>query len=209
MKLAGGCLLVFLLSLFSAAVPATAQITANCSNGCYGPALASDELANTTVGQYGNPGNVVSYRFRAHHTGSVQSLHVYLVGSNHPGYGAGTGGTIQVTFQTDDGTSAHNPSGKVLSTYVLTNPLNALPSKDFPTFTSIHLPIWWQVSCITSFSKISTPVPPSITSRLMPWQYKFPARQHSPPSATSMLLNCSAAVDRLGRCAKVICQFIS
>src|SRR4051794_20249801 len=127
MRYAGGCLLLFLCSLFCIAVPATAQITANCSNGCYGPGLGADGLANTTVGQYGNPGNVVSYRFRAHHTGAVQSLHVYIVGPTFPGYGAGTGGKIQITFQTDDGTSAHNPSGTVLSTYILTNILSALP----------------------------------------------------------------------------------
>src|SRR4051812_1714600 len=133
MKYAGSFLLV-LCSLLYTAVPATAQITANCSNRCYGPGVGGDGLANTTVGQWGNPGNVVSYRIRAHHTGAVQSLHVYLI-VDHAGYAAGTGGKLQVTFQTDDGTSSHNPSGTVLATYVLTNPLAGLPSKAFPTFT--------------------------------------------------------------------------
>ncbi len=133
MKFAGGCLFLLVCSFFCAAAPAAAQITANCSNGCYGPKLGADALANTTVGQWGNPGNVVSYRFRAHHTGAVQSLHVYLI-VDKPGYASGTGGTIQITFQTDDGTAAHNPSGKILATYVLTSPLTSLPSRYFPTF---------------------------------------------------------------------------
>src|SRR3954470_2416076 len=123
MKMAGSCLVLFLCSIYFSAltVPASAQITANCSSGCYGTGYGADALANTTVGQWGNPGNVVSYRIRAHHTGAVQSLHIYIVGPDFPGYGAGTGGQIQIQFQTDDGTSAHNPSGTVLATYVLTN----------------------------------------------------------------------------------------
>src|SRR6185295_4345081 len=98
MKVAGSCLFLFLCSFFVSAVPASAQLTANCSNGCYGTGYGADALANTTVGQRGSPGNVVSYRIRAHHTGAVQSLHVYIVGPDFPGYGAGTGGTIQIQF---------------------------------------------------------------------------------------------------------------
>ncbi len=139
MKVAGGCLFLLVCSLFRIAVPAAAQITANCSNGCYGPRLGADGLANTTVGQWGNPGNVVSYRFRAHHTGAVQSLHVYLI-VDKAGYAAGTGGKLQVTFQTDDGTSAHHPSGNVLAAYILNNPLTATPSRYFPTFTFANPP---------------------------------------------------------------------
>jgi hypothetical protein len=131
MKMAGGFLtrIFFLLSVLGFSVSASAQITANCSVGCYGPGLGSDGLANTVVG--GPYSNVVSYRFRAKHSGLLKQIHVYLI-SGTAGYAAGTGGTIRVTVHTDDGTSSHNPSGTVLATYLLSNPLSATPSRAFP-----------------------------------------------------------------------------
>jgi hypothetical protein len=107
------------------------QAACSDSSGCYGPGLGSDSLANTVVG--GPYGNVVSYRFRAGHTGSLQQIHVYLI-PNHTGYSSGTGGQIQVTVNADDGTTAHNPSGTVLASYLLSNPLAATPSINFPIF---------------------------------------------------------------------------
>jgi len=106
---------------------------ANCPVGstCYGPGLGSDGLANTVVG--GPDANLVSFRFRAGHTGSLQQIHVYLM-QEHAGYSAGTGGQLQVTVNTDDGTPAHNPSGTVLATYLLNNPSAAAPSIYFPIF---------------------------------------------------------------------------
>ena len=80
------------------------------SSGCYGPGLGADSLANTVIG--GPSGNIVSYRFRAGHSGSLQQIHVYLV--SRTGYGAGTLGQLQVTVNPDDGTPAHNPSSVVL-----------------------------------------------------------------------------------------------
>ena len=100
-------------------------------SGCYGPGLAADSLANTVVG--GPYGNMVSYRFRAGHSGSLQQIHVYLI-PNVTGYAAGTGGQIRVTVNPDDGTSAHNPSSTILTTYLLASPLTATPSINFPTF---------------------------------------------------------------------------
>lgn len=93
------------------------------SPGLYGPGIGGNSLANTTLGPYGN---TVSYRFRAKHSGPVQQALVYLI-PDHPGYAAGTGGTIQVTMHTDDGTEAHNPSSTVLGSYDITNVLS-LPS---------------------------------------------------------------------------------
>ena len=101
------------------------------ATGCYGPGIGSDGLANTVVG--GPSGNLVSYRFRAGHSGSLQQIHVYLMQS-HSGYSAGTGGQLQVTVNADDGTAAHNPSSTVLATYLLSKPLSATPSIYFPVF---------------------------------------------------------------------------
>jgi hypothetical protein len=105
---------------------------ANCSvsSGCYGPGLGADSLANTVVG--GPSGNIVSYRFRAGHSGSLQQIHVYLI--LRAGYAAGTGGKLQVTVNPDDGTAAHNPSNTVLASYLLSDPLAATPSANFPIF---------------------------------------------------------------------------
>jgi hypothetical protein len=101
------------------------------SSGCYGAGIGSDGLANTVVG--GPAENIVSYRFRAGHSGLLQQIHVYLI-PNHVGYSAGTGGQLQVTVNADDGTAAHNPSSTVLASYLLANPLAATPSINFPVF---------------------------------------------------------------------------
>jgi hypothetical protein len=117
------------MGVLLAAIPGHA--TCSDSLGCYGPGLGADSLANTVVG--GPYGNIVSYRFRAGHTGLLQQIHVYLI-PNHTGYSAGTGGSLKVTVNSDDGTAAHNPSNIVLASYLLTNPLAATPSINFPIF---------------------------------------------------------------------------
>jgi hypothetical protein len=119
-------LVLLFLGAFVYALPGDAD-----SSASYGSGLGSDGLANTVVG--GQWGNIVSYRFRAGHSGPLQQIHVYLI-PNHVGYSAGTGGQIQVTVNADDGTSAHNPSSTILASYLLSNPLAAIPSINFPIF---------------------------------------------------------------------------
>ena len=131
MRLTGGCLVIVLCSVFCSAIPAAAQLTATCSPECYGPGLGADGLANTTIGPSGNK---VSYRFRSGHSGPLQEIQVYLL-PDKVGYAAGTGGKIQITVNTDDDTPAHNPSSVVLASYLLTDPVNATPSRYFPIFT--------------------------------------------------------------------------
>lgn len=87
--------------------------------GCYGPAMAADSLANTTIGPYGNR---VTYRFRAMRTGYLKSIRVYLL-PDAVGYGAGTGGKLLVGVHNDSGTSAHTPATR-LASYTVTNPLD-------------------------------------------------------------------------------------
>ena len=89
--------------------------------GYYGAQIGGDELANTTIGPNGN---TVSYRFSAQHNGALEKLRVYLI-PDHVGYAAGTAGRLQIDIQTDDGTSEHNPSGTVLASTVISNPLAA------------------------------------------------------------------------------------
>lgn len=121
--------------VFSCVISATPALRADCYSSlspCYGSGLGADSLANTVVG--GQYNAIVSYRFLAEHSGSLSSILVYLI-PDHPGYAAGTGGTIQVTVNTDDGTAAHNPSSTVLASYLITNALTLTPSRYFPLLT--------------------------------------------------------------------------
>jgi hypothetical protein len=83
--------------------------------GPYGSAIAADTLANTQVGGVNSGGfNARSaYRFRAGTSSSLTSIRIYL--EDGSGYSGGNGGSLKVSVQTDDGTSAHRPSGVVLA----------------------------------------------------------------------------------------------
>lgn len=93
-------------------------------SGMYGSAIGMDSLNNTQVG---GPNSLsTSYRFRASTSAKLNSVRVYIIGPTHAGYGAGTGGTWQVTVQTDNGAANHAPSGTVLATTTFK------PVDDFP-----------------------------------------------------------------------------
>ncbi len=82
----------------------------------YGPGLRADSLANTPIGKAGIQ---VSCRFRADPGGVFQGARPFLIWSfKRKGYHAGSGGTLKVELQTDDGTPVHRPSGQVLATNV-------------------------------------------------------------------------------------------
>lgn len=99
------------------------------SAGFYGSGLGANSLGNTPVG--GAFSNMASYRFLAKHSGVLEQARIYLI-PDHPGYAGGTGGTIQVTLNTDDGTPAHHPSSTVLASYVIRNILSlASPTRYF------------------------------------------------------------------------------
>jgi hypothetical protein len=72
----------------------------------------ADSLANTQIG--GPSANQFAFRFRAATSSALQSVRLYIIGGNHAGYGAGTGGTIQATIQTNG--ASDMPSGTVLAT---------------------------------------------------------------------------------------------
>ncbi len=93
-------------------------------SGVYGPGIGMDSLNNTRVG---GPDNIsTSYRFRASTSARLSSIRIYIIGPTHAGYGAGTGGTWEVTVRSDDGTSAHGPSDTVLATTTI-KPADGLP----------------------------------------------------------------------------------
>jgi hypothetical protein len=101
---------------FSASADLSIVITSSADAAnppTYGAAVGSDGLANTTVGPWQR---MVSYRFRATHSGTLQKAMIYLI-PDKSGYAGGTGGTIQVSIRTDDETDAHNPGSDSLETY--------------------------------------------------------------------------------------------
>jgi len=104
--------------------PALGLVAALSMTHVYGPGIAMDSLNNSVVG--GSANHRVAYRFRASTTSRLSSIRVYLMGPTHAGYGAGTGGTWRVTVETDDGTSRHRPSGRVLASTTIR------PTKVFP-----------------------------------------------------------------------------
>jgi hypothetical protein len=89
----------------------------------YGSGISAEALNNIPIGP-----NTVSYRFLATHSGTFEDARIYLITDGpHAGYNAGTGGTLLIQLETDDGTSNHNPSGKVLGSYTIVHPSNAFP----------------------------------------------------------------------------------
>jgi Putative Ig domain len=108
----------------SASLSIVVNSSSNSANvPTYGSAVGSDGLANTTIGPWQNQ---LSYRFRATHSGVLQQATIYLI-PDISGYAGGNGGTLRVDIRTDDGTSAHNPSGTILTTYFISNAAS-LPS---------------------------------------------------------------------------------
>lgn len=98
--------------------------------GWYGPAIRGDSLANTPIGKGGIQ---VSCRFRANPGGVFQGARPYLIWSfKRRGYHAGSGGTLNVQLQTDDGTPQHRPSGQVLATHVRRLALVATSDRFYP-----------------------------------------------------------------------------
>ncbi len=85
----------------------------------YGSGISADSLANTQVGgtSCGCANLMTSYRFRASTSSALNSIRIYLIGPNYAGYGGGTGGTIEVTVQTD---ASGTPSGTTLATTTFT-----------------------------------------------------------------------------------------
>ena len=110
----------------------------------YGPQINLDGLYNTWTGR-GTNGRV-DYRFRAKTSASGYSfaVRIYLAfnhlstscGVYSGSYAGGTGGTLLIQLETDDGTSAHLPSGTVLASYSVTNPIQCNNGTSYPNCTN-------------------------------------------------------------------------
>jgi hypothetical protein len=101
------------------------------NGGPYGSAIGADSLANTQVGgpSCGCTNDLVSYRFRAGTSARLDSLRIYVIANGNTGYSNGTGGSIEVAIEADDGTLTHGPSGTKLASTTVT-PGN--PGEEFP-----------------------------------------------------------------------------
>jgi len=121
------------LCLFLGPLGATAQ------GAFYGPCIQADALANTPIGK---AGLAVSCRFRARPGGALRAVRPYLIWSfARKGYHAGTGGTLKVELQADDGTPAHLPSGQVLATAGQRMTLMPTSDRFFPQLTFDRAPL--------------------------------------------------------------------
>ena len=99
-----------------------------------GSGLSADALSNTRIG--GPYQTTTSFGFRATHSGLLASVRLYVIWSNSSsGYNGGTGGSLLVRIQPDDGTSRHRPSGQTLASYTHTDPMNkgSFPLLTFPS----------------------------------------------------------------------------
>ena len=97
----------------------------------YGSGVNADALANTTIG--GPFHNTTSYGFLLNHSGILSSVRLYVMWSKtRSGYSGGTGGSLLVSLQTDDGSAEHYPSGKTLASAFHTDPMS---KGNFPLLT--------------------------------------------------------------------------
>lgn len=112
--------------------------------GIYGPGVNIDSKNNFRIGA--DAYAKLSHRFRASTTSAVTSVLWQLRGGS--GYSLGTGGQLRITIQSDDGTSAHGPSGIILASlsYTPGNPNGGHPVKTtFPTPAPLTAGLFYHV----------------------------------------------------------------
>ncbi len=116
---------------------ATPAPVATSGSGIYGPGINADTLANTEVGgtNGGGVNTQVAFRFRATTTSALTSVRFYVIGTVS-GYAGGTGGTLNVSVQTDDGSASHVPSGHVLASVSIPDAASLHGAGALATFAS-------------------------------------------------------------------------
>jgi hypothetical protein len=163
------------LDVANALQPAAAA--AGVTSQFYGAGRGADSLANCTVGPYGF---VIAYRFVAEHSGPISQVRFYII-SNKTGYAGGDAGTLQVNIETDDGTSAHNPSGTVLATSSLAHPIP--PNGAAGYFPLITFPSPANVTAGNIYHVVFTNVDPSPSVNFLSVDelyYKTPTTPNQP-----------------------------
>ena len=124
----GRCTYAAMIFAVVLAIPLTST---TADGGSYGPGLSADALCNTRIG--GPWLSTASYGFRSTHTGRLAAIQLYVIWSaTSSGYNGGTGGSLLVRIQTDDGTAAHHPSGQTIASYLHTDPMS---KGNFPVLT--------------------------------------------------------------------------
>lgn len=96
-----------------------APLAAQTNPSIYGNAWQANSLANLEIGL--QSGRLIDLRFQAETTDTLSSVTTFLK-TGPPisgGYGHGTGGTVLMQLETDDGTASHNP-GSVLDSVSVT-----------------------------------------------------------------------------------------
>lgn len=86
----------------------------------YGCAWNADGLSNLEIGK--ESGRKISCRFRANQPNIAYGVNIFLV-FEEGGYYKGNGGQVLLQLQTDDGTENHYPSGTVLTSSLVTDPM--------------------------------------------------------------------------------------
>jgi hypothetical protein len=98
----------------------------------YGSGIAGDTLNNHQISSID-----VDYRFRAAYSGALSSIlwyDIHKADTTNTGYSNGTGGTLQICIQTDDGSVSHLPSGVNLACVNNNSPKSSyFPVEVFPT----------------------------------------------------------------------------
>jgi hypothetical protein len=111
----------------------TSAVVSNSGTAVYGPGIQMDALGNMQVGgtASGADNTFVSFFFIAATSSTLTSVQAYVKDETNAGYGAGTGGTIQASVQTDSGGA---PSVSLAATS-LTGPFAGSSNSPFQTWT--------------------------------------------------------------------------
>jgi len=167
--------------------------------GYYGSRINADDLANQIVGwntAVDSCNRAASCRLRAEHTGKLKAIRPKFIWSDaKTGYGAGTGGTIQIQIQTDDGTGNHFPSGVTLASLVYDAPIKA--GNHFPLLTFPNPPdlVAGQLYHIVYTNVAADPTVNWVSlDHLYMWDGNSPVQPTVPNTDMAMLeRNCSGA----------------
>lgn len=100
----------------------------------YGLPWNADSLDNLEIGFTGNSSvRRVAFRFRAPTTSTVSSLTFAVAYGS--GYSAGTGGSVKVALQADDGTGNHFPTGTDIASVTNVTANGTADTEQFVTWT--------------------------------------------------------------------------
>jgi hypothetical protein len=141
----------------------------------YGMCWRFPNVGNLQIGSPHNNYDLASFRFRAQHSGSVDSFRGYTMLAQGDTYSVGNGGTLRIELRTDDGTPNHLPSNIVLASFEHAVNADQLTRKADPIFGILD-------SGGTSFNKIYFSNPANLTAGQL---YHIVFTNTSPQSASN------------------------